>query len=254
LRPDALLVDISNGVLRLTINRPEKRNALSLALLDQIGEQFVRHADRPELQLAIITGAEDKCFAAGGDLQEFDAIRSDADSGAMAEKGRHVLDCIRYFPLPVIAGLNGLALGGGAELALAADIRVAAAHAELGLIQSQLNVTTAWGGGIDLIGLAGNSRALEILAAGKRIPADIALASGIVNHVIPDGTNFNDGLDAWLKPWLTKSPQVLRGYKATNAAYRKKLHSDLDEIAHGHFVETWTHDDHWDAAKNALKK
>ena len=87
----------------------------------------------------------------------------------MSARVHDVLDQIRYFPVPVIGALNGVALGGGAELAMACDIRIGAAHADLGLIQSRLAVTTAWGGGIDLINAVGNSAALAILCSGHRI-------------------------------------------------------------------------------------
>ena len=128
---DSLLTEVKDDVLRLTINRPEKRNALSLSLLDELGAALHSHRETP-VKCALLTGAGDRCFAAGGDLKELDAIRSAADTRVMSERGHAALDEIRYFPVPVIGALNGLALGGGAELAMACDMRIATAHAELG--------------------------------------------------------------------------------------------------------------------------
>jgi len=247
-----LLVEVRDQVLRLTINRPEKRNALNLALLDAIGQAFADHANNPDIKLALLTGAGDKAFAAGGDLKELDAVRSEEDSLAMSRRGRHALDQIRYFPLPVVGALNGLALGGGAELAMACDLRIAAAHAEIGLIQSTLNVTTAWGGGIDLLDIVGDSRALHILITGQRIGAEEALTLGMVNAVA--GADFSMSVEDFLAPYLEHNSQVIRGYKTTALAHRKRLHEKLDTVEEQQFVKTWIHEDHWAAAAKALKR
>ena len=247
-----LLVEIEDQVLRLTINRPEKRNALNLALLDSIGDAFAAHADNPGIKLALLSGAGDKAFAAGGDLKELDAVRSEEDSLAMSRRGRRALDQIRYFPLPVVGALNGLALGGGAELALACDLRIAAPHAEIGLIQSRLNVTTAWGGGIDLLDLVGDSQALHILITGQRIDAKEALRLGMINAI--GGGTFADSVEQFLQPYLEHNQQVIRGYKTTALAHRQRLHEKLDTVEETQFVKTWVHDDHWSAAAKALKK
>ncbi len=249
---DALLVEIKDQVLRLTINRPEKRNALNLGLLDTIGDTFAAHADHPDIKLALLTGAGDKAFAAGGDLKELNAVRSEEDSLAMSRRGRRALDQIRYFPFPVVGAINGLALGGGAELSLACDLRIAAKHAEIGLIQSRLNVTTAWGGGIDLLDLVGDSRALHMLITGQRVKADEALQLGIINAIADD--DFAASVEQFLAPYLGHNQQVIRGYKMTALAHRKRLHEELDATEEQQFVKTWTHDDHWTAAEKALKR
>jgi enoyl-CoA hydratase len=247
---ESLQVEIRDQVLRLTINRPEKRNALNLALLDEIGSTLSSHSANPDIKLALLTASGDKAFAAGGDLHELDAVRSGAETLAMSRRGRHALDQIRYFPLPVVGAINGLALGGGAELALACDLRIAAPHAEIGLIQSRLNVTTAWGGGIDLIDLVGNSRALHILITGQRLNAAEALQLGIINAVADD--NFATSTENFLAPYLAHKQQVIRGYKTTSLAHRKCLHEKLDAAEESQFVKTWTHEDHWTASAKAL--
>jgi enoyl-CoA hydratase/carnithine racemase len=253
--PDSkrLLVEISDDVLRITINRPEKRNALSMGLLDELGAALNSHRETP-IKCVLLTGAGDRAFAAGGDLKELDAIRSKSAARVMSERGHAALDAIRYFPVPVIGALNGLALGGGAELAMACDIRIGAAHAELGLIQAQLNVTTAWGGGIDLINAVGNSAALAILCSGRRIDAQEALRLCLYEAVCPADEDFKDFSEHFLQGYLSKSVNVLRSYKATAAVRRRTLQDELSETARLGFVSAWVHEDHWAAAARALKK
>ena len=248
-----LIVNISNDVLHITINRPEKRNALSMGLLDELGSALNAHRDA-SVKCALLTGAGDRAFAAGGDLKELDAIRSETAAREMSERGHAALDAVRYFPVPVIGALNGLALGGGAELAMSCDMRIAAAHAELGLIQAQLNVTTAWGGGIDLINAVGNSAALAILCSGRRIDAQEALRLCLYEAVCPKSLEFSTFTESFLQGYLSKSINVLHSYKATAAARRKRLHDELTETARQGFVTAWIDDDHWDAAAKALKK
>ncbi len=250
---DQILVEVTGDVLHVTINRPEKRNALSLVLLDKLGATFHAHADK-DYKCAVLTGAGDKAFAAGGDLKELDAVRTEAQTRAMSERGHTALDAIRYFPVPVIGALNGLALGGGAELAMACDMRIAAAHAELGLIQSRLNVTTAWGGGIDLVNAVGNSTALAILCSGKRLKADEALRLCLFEAVADEGADFASFINDYLQGYTSKGLNVLRAYKATAAKRRQRLQDELMDTARDGFIAAWTHADHWDAAAKALKK
>jgi enoyl-CoA hydratase/carnithine racemase len=249
-----LLVERHGALLRLTIDRPEKRNALSLALLDAIGATLSASAADPGILCAVITAAGDRCFAAGGDLQELDAIRSEADTRAMSRRGRAALDQVRAFPVPVVAALNGHALGGGAELALACDLRVCAPHAEIGFLQSQLAVTTAWGGGIDLALTVGDRRALRILATSARIEASRALDLGLVDWVCAPGQPMDACLAGFLEPYLSRTRAVLAGFKATIAAYRRRIHAELAPVEEENFVRAWTHPDHWAAVARATKK
>lgn len=251
---DRLIVERSEQVLRLTINRPEKRNALSMALLDDIGAALSGNADEHDIKVAVITGAGEQCFAAGGDLRELDAVRSEDQAREMAERGRRALDQIRYFPLPVIGVLNGLALGGGAELAMACDLRIGSARAEIGFLQSRLNVTTAWGGGIDLLEAIGPGHALHLLVQGARIGMDEAQRLGLVERVCPLADPLEDFVSQFLATYTDKSPQVIRGYKAVTAARRNHIHEQFDELAQVHFITSWTHPDHWAAAAAALRK
>lgn len=247
-----LLVERDGPLLRLTINRPARRNALALALLETIGTTLSAHADEDDLRAVLITGAGDRAFAAGGDLKELDGIRDEDDTYAMARLGRSALDRIRDFPLPVVAALNGPALGGGAELAMACDLRVAAPGADIAFLQGQLNVTTAWGGGIDLVAAVGPGRALDLLISARRIPPAEALALGLVQRTCGPEESFSGCVDAYLKPLLKRPPQVLRAFKAVSGELRRALHERLAPVEEGHFAMAWLHPDHWEAAARAL--
>ena len=248
---EILLIDRRDGVLTLTINRPEQRNALRMDLLDELGQTLADHAADDNVKCAVISAAGDRCFAAGGDLKELDAIRTTDQAEAMSKRGRRALDQVRRFPLPVIAALNGLALGGGAELAMACDLRVAVPHADIGFLQGQLNVTTAWGGGIDLVAAVGTRRALELLASARRVPADEALALGIYDRVCDGDQPLTECLEQYLQPYLSRTRAVLEGFKSITTGHRQAVHERLSGVEQRHFVKTWTHPDHWDAVEKA---
>ncbi|MEZ5563598.1 MAG: enoyl-CoA hydratase/isomerase family protein [Gammaproteobacteria bacterium] len=247
-----LLCERDGDVLRVTINRPDKRNALSLELLDRIGSSFAQHASDATLKCAVLTASGDRCFAAGGDLRELEAVRSEADTRAMSRRARAVLEQLRRFPVPVIAALNGHALGGGAELAMACDLRIATAKTELGFLQAQLNVTTAWGGGIDLLAALGSARALQILLEARRIPATEALQLGLIQRVCAGNETLADCTENFLAPLLQRPVQVLRGYKTLALGARLALHERLGNSEEQAFTVSWIHADHWAAAERAL--
>ena len=249
---DILVVEQRGDRLQVVINRPDQRNALSLELLDRLAGEFDRYAADTSLKCAVLTASGDRCFAAGGDLKELDAVRSEADTLAMSRRGRAALDAIRNFPVPVLAALNGHALGGGAELAMACDLRIATPQAELGFLQAQLNVTTAWGGGIDLLALIGPARALALLLEARRIPAPEALQLGLLQRVSAPNECLAAATDGFLAPMLQRPVHVLRACKTLALEARRALHERLTRIEEQGFTTTWTHADHWAAAELAL--
>jgi enoyl-CoA hydratase len=242
-----------DGILRITINRPAKRNALSRELLSELGKTFDAHAADERLLLAVLSGAGDKSFAAGGDLRDLSRVRTFDEAVAMAEQAKVALEAIRRFPLPVIAALNGDAMGGGAELAVACDFRLAAAHARIGFVQGRLNISTAWGGGVDLMQLIGPTKALALLCSSDMLRGPEALALGLIDAVADEGQDFEAFVADYLAPFLRQAPQVLRAFKALAHGFRAGLsRSALDNLETRLFAANWTHDDHWTAAANIL--
>ncbi|MFQ5755405.1 MAG: enoyl-CoA hydratase/isomerase family protein [Acidiferrobacterales bacterium] len=253
-KPRLLLTEVRDGVLRVTINRPEKRNALSRAVLDELRETFTTATDDTHLLIAVLRGAGDKSFAAGGDLRDLSSVRTRRQIAEMTAEARAALDAIRCFPLPVVAALNGDALGGGAELAVACDFRVFAVHARIGFIHGRLNIATAWGGGIDALQLLGTATGLRLLSRAELLDAATALAIGLADVVASQGEDLDDALQRFLEPLLRQAPQVLRAFKAlalqTRLARPRKELVDLETKL---FSDTWVHPDHWAAADKILE-
>lgn len=236
------------GVLRVTLQRPEKRNALSRPLIAELAAAFREWSRREDVRVAVLTGAGEKAFASGGDLKELEALRTEEQALAFAAETRAALDTIRRFPVPVVAVVNGDALGGGAELALACDMRVAAAHARIGFLQGRLNIATAWGGGTDLFRLLPSSRALHLLCTAEILSASRALEWGLVDAVAPPDGGGAAFLDAYVVRLAGQKPQVMRAFKALAIMHRFGATPDEKAASEGsRFAAAWVHEDHWAA-------
>jgi enoyl-CoA hydratase len=237
---------VGGGALWVRINRPEKRNALSRGILAELRHAFDAHADIETLRVAVLTSAGDKNFAAGGDLRELSAIRTSQAAAQFSEESRQALDSIRQFPVPVIAAINGDALGGGAELCVACDLRVLASHAGIGFIQGRLKITTAWGGGPDLMRLLGFSRALAVLCRSDRIAALDALSYGLADAVCPVDEPFAAFVDRFVEPMRQQSPLVMRAFKAQALLERfGESRESRRRFETDYFSRSWVHADHW---------
>jgi enoyl-CoA hydratase len=231
-------------------DRPAKRNALSRAVLTELKAAFEAEAGDEAIKAAVLTGSGEKCFAAGGDLKELEAVREAAAARTFSIVAKAALRAVRDFPAPVIARLNGDALGGGAELALACDLRAMATQARLGFLQAKLAVTTGWGGGYDLMRRVGSSTALRLLARAECLSAEEARDLGLADAVDDDA---DMAVDALLKPMLVHSAHVLRGFKAIALAHDREARREVDRTETEAFVKAWVHPDHWAASAKALK-
>ena len=242
------------GAVWVTINRAHKHNALARQVLLDIAAKVTHAGQQEDTRYIVVSGAGDKYFAAGGDLRELAHVRDEKAVIDMMDGAFGALEAIRRCPVPVIAFVNGDAIGGGGELALACDMRLVAVHARIGYIQAKLGITSAWGGGPDLFRLIGTSRAMRMMSRCELIDSTTALQWGLVDGVISDGLQGSD-LAAFLKPLNHCSPQVLRGIKAQAIAARQDA-SWLEHrrIEQRHLTRTWLHDDHWAAAEKLLSK
>ncbi len=250
-----LLAVVDGALLRVTINRPEKRNPLSRSLLADLAAVFERHASNRDLALAVVSGAGDKSFAAGGDLRDLEKVRTLEDARGLYDLGNAAFNAIRRFPVPVVAALNGLAVGGGAEFAVACDVRIAAAHACIGFVQGTLNIPTAWGGGADLATIVGPARALRLMAEAPVLDARRALELGLVDAVADEGEDFDGFVSRFIAPWLRQRPQVMRAFKWQAAAQKLGLpRTGSEERDRENFAAAWCHQDHWTAAEHILRK
>ncbi len=173
---------LEEGVATLTLNRPEVRNAISRALVDDFQTMLKVVTDTPEARVLILTGAGDKAFCAGADLKERAGMSPEEVEAFLKGLG-DLLTAIETFKLPVIAAVNGSAFGGGLELAMAADIRLAADSAVVGLTETRLAIIPGAGGTQRLPRIVGKGKALELILTGRRIDAREALGIGLVNHL-----------------------------------------------------------------------
>ncbi len=175
---------VQEGIATITFNRPKALNALNSALLDELSAALDDIAGDEDVRVLVLTGAGDKAFVAGADIKELAAL-SALQAKRFARKGQSIINKIAALPIPVIAAVNGYALGGGTEMALACDFIYASDNANMGLPETTLGLIPGFGGTQRLPRLIGPNQAKELIYTGKMIPAAEAKAMGLVNQVLP---------------------------------------------------------------------
>lgn len=223
---DNLLVelDAASGILTITLNRPTKLNALNAATIAEIGQAMQQALNDAAVRGIILTGSGDKAFVAGADIAELAAIGSEALARQASEQGQEVFRLIEESPKPVIAAVNGFALGGGCELAMACHLRIAADTTRFGQPEVNLGLIPGYGGTQRLAQLIGKGKALELLLTADMVKADEALRLGLVNHVVP-AAELLDFTRALLGRILTKAPLAIGlCIDSVNASYADERH------------------------------
>ena len=239
---------------RITIRRIEKHNALSREVLAGLARVVSDAASDPMVNYVVIRGDGTHYFAAGGDLVDLSTIRSEADTAAFVTESRTALDTIRTSVVPVVAWINGDALGGGAELAMACDLRVMAPTARIGYVQSRLAITSAWGGAPDLCAVVGASHALRMMVRAELIGAEQALGDRLTDAIV-EGDLDGPAAKAFFAPLDTSPRHVLAALKANVVACRSSFTYETSrEVEHANLVATWTHPDHWAAVDRFLAR
>lgn len=228
------------GLAIVTIDRPHARNAIAPETMEQLDKAI----DGAEGATAlVIKGAGDKAFVSGGDLKQLAELRTEDDAAAMAWRMRSVCDRIADFCAPTIAVLNGHALGGGAEFAVAADIRLAADDIKIGFNQVSLAIMPAWGGAERLTELVGYSKALLLAGTGTIMTAAEAERIGLVDRVLPR-ESFDDEWRAIARQMAGRPAgeikRVMKGVSTTEAVQA--------------FARLWVADEHWAAADKAMNR
>ncbi|MCU1236967.1 MAG: short chain enoyl-CoA hydratase [Candidatus Solibacter sp.] len=203
-----ILFDVSDaGIALITINRPDKLNALSGAVIGELEQAFAEVTRKPEVRAAILTGAGEKAFVAGADIKELEALTA-YEIRTLALRGQGIFRAIETCGKPSVAAINGFALGGGLELAMACTVRFASENAKVGQPEVKLGLTPGYGGTQRLPRLIGRGRALELLLAGDPIPAAEAYRIGLVNAVMPQ-SELLDYSRTWLAKVLANGPVAL---------------------------------------------
>ena len=224
-----IVTELSEGIYTLTINRPDKLNALNKDVFTDLSNAVDEIQDNPEIKSAIITGAGLKAFVAGADITEFAGLDK-AAAMALAKRGQSIFLKIEQSKKPIVAAVNGFALGGGCELAMACHFRVASNNAKFGQPEVNLGLIPGYGGTQRLTQLIGKGRAIELLISGNMINADTALQYGLVNYVVPAEELINK-TKSILQVINTKAPiAIAKCIETANAVFDETKNGFEEEI------------------------
>lgn len=223
-----LLTQLDNGILTVTINRPDKLNALNKDVFTDLDNLMNEVYSSNSIQSVIITGAGTKAFVAGADITEFGGLSKD-EAKQLAKRGQDIFTRIENSPKPIIACVNGFALGGGCELAMACHFRIASENAKFGQPEVNLGLIPGYGGTQRLVQLIGKGRAIELLISGNMIDANTAFQYGLVNSIVPQEELLTKA-QSLLQVINSKAPLAVAAcIKAANAVW--------DETQNGYTVE-----------------
>ena len=200
--------DLRDGLLIVTIDRPKVLNALNAQTVEEIRQAFAAARDDENVKAVIVTGGGEKAFVAGADINEL-AQKTPITGKETSERGQAVLSFIERFPKPVIAAINGFALGGGCELALACHIRIASEKAQIGLPEVTLGIIPGYGGTQRMARLLGKGKALELICTGDRIGAADAERIGLVNKVVP-ADQLMSAAEEMARKMMSRGPLAIR--------------------------------------------
>ena len=224
-----LLTSAENGILTATINRPDKLNALNKDVMADLAALVKNIQSDAEVRSVIITGAGPKAFVAGADISEFSGL-SVEEGTALARNGQEIFSSIENSPKPIIAAVNGFALGGGCELAMACHFRIASNNARFGQPEVNLGLIPGYGGTQRLTQLIGKGRALELLLTGNLIDAQQALQYGLVNYVVPQEELISKSKEV-LDIINSKAPlAVAKCIQSANAVFDESKNGFEEEI------------------------
>ena len=221
---------VADGIATVTVNRPDKLNALNSAVLDSLRQTFERLRDDASVRAVILTGAGEKAFVAGADIAELAALGPE-QARAHSEKGQALTRLIETLGKPVVAAINGFALGGGCELALCCTVRIAAEGARLGTPEVKLGLICGYGGTQRLPRLVGRGRALELLLTGDPVDAAEALRIGLVNRVVKKEALLDEARATARKMASAGPLAVRRSLAAVDAGLDRTLDEGLREEA-----------------------
>jgi len=236
-----LLTEEKNGILTLTLNRPEVMNAFNFPLLKALREQIEAVRFRPQVRVIIITGAGEKAFCSGADLKERVSL-SDVQVREYIMTIRNLFTSIEELSKPVIAAVNGVALGGGTELALASDLRIASQTATMGLTETRLAIIPGGGGTQRLPRLIGRGKAKELIFTGRRVDAREALQIGLVNKICDPADLLTESLKMAAMICETGPIAIEQAKYAINHGLDTDIHTGLAIESNAYWITIPTQD------------
>lgn len=243
-------IDLSGGILTFTIDRPHIRNAINDEVIQGLDE-LVAQVHNHDPQFVIITASGEQAFCSGGDLSVYQHLRTRNEAYPMLKKMGDVLYRIKTLPVPVVALVNGMAVGGGCEIATACDYRLVRSHAKCGFIQGTLAITSGWGGGTYAMETLPHAQALKMLSEARVYTAQELLENGWATKVVESEAD----VEAFFQSMKKIRPEVHRAYK--EIAIRKWQSSHLKDRVNEEIrlcAELWEADAHHDAVERFLNK
>ncbi len=247
-----LLTERKNDCLIIRLNRPHDGNAINLSMAQALAALIEDCNKDLTLRAVILTGSGDKFFCAGGDVKAYAKIDTDVDLNEVFDTIRDLLDSLERLPCPVIAAINGYAIGGGAELTLACDFRIIEQGAQIGFPQSRLGILPGWNGISRLVPLIGRAAAAKLLFDGRRINAEQALTIGLATAVAPTGQSLRVALEL-AETFSGTAPLSIAAIKAELNAVTQNL-GDVRAQSRRAFAELWFTADHKEAEKAFAEK
>jgi len=245
-------IDVKDYIGTITINRPEAMNAMNDELIGELQGAVEECVEDKKVDVIIITGSGEKAFVAGADIKAMQTMSS-RQALEFSRKGQEMTMVIENSPKPIIAAINGFALGGGCEIALACDIRIASENAKFSQPEVALGIIPGWGGTQRLPQLIGKGRAIEMIAGGQMIDAEEALRIGLVNHVVPY-SELIDKVNSLSRTILKNGPAAIgSAIRCIHKGYDEPLENALD-IELNEFAELFETDEQREGTTAFIEK
>lgn len=243
------------GVVELKLNRPDKYNAIDFDSMDELKESLENIRVRNDLKALIITGEGKKAFCSGGDIKVFHQLKTQEEAYQMLSKMGEILYELMTFPIPTYALINGVALGGGCEIATACDFRIARQGVSVGFIQGQLAITTGWGGATMLLEKLRYDQAMSLLFSADKILVEEAESLGFIHKVISTEIDFSPDAYKFIESSLVADSNVLRAYKSIKVNQWKQngLHARMMSEIYNCSV-LWGLDEHHKAVAHFMNR
>jgi enoyl-CoA hydratase len=236
----------SDQVLVVTLNRPQVHNAISLAMMDELNLVLDYVSGNIQIGTVILTGAGERTFSSGGDLKEFDTLRTRVQALDLSLRMQGIMRRLRELEVPVIAALNGDAYGGGLEVAMGCDMRIASRAARFGFLQITLGITPAWGGRDRMIEAIGRAGGLMFMLSGEVLSADEAGTLGMIDKIVEPGEALPAARDL-ARRMARHAPLAIRAIKRAVNRAPALTADDAMRFEAESFADTWLSNDHWEA-------
>ena len=248
------LIHEAEGTLStLKFNRKDVRNAINEEIMQGLSDHLDTLETSRELRAVILTGAGEEAFCSGGDLKWLQSFESHEAGMGMSKRMQRILGRLSALPVPVIAVLNGYALGGGSEIAMACDMRIFEEHAYMRFKQARVGLMTGWGGGGRLLRAVGYGRAMELLATCKELHPEDALNMGLANSVVPKGDGFRVAR-AMVDEISNSAPGAIRSVKELLSFGSENTLDETTDLESCLFAALWVSEDHHEAVKAFFEK